>query len=145
MRVPGFLNRKHSPAPVVAVEYGAASALYGPGDFPTPAGPPDGARERFAVASLASGVDTDIVERARRYLAAIPPAVAGQHGDAQTFRVCCRLARGFALEPSLALRVIAEWNDRCEPPWTERELIAKLDHARRYGREPIGALLGVKR
>ena len=40
----------------------------------------------------------DTIERARRYLAAIPPAVAGNHGDAATFRVCCRLVRGFALE-----------------------------------------------
>ena len=30
------------------------------------------------------------------------------------------------------------WNARCEPPWSERELLAKLEHARRYGREPIG-------
>ncbi len=46
MRVPGFLNRKHSPAPVVTVEYRAADAVYGPGDFPTPAEPPHRARER---------------------------------------------------------------------------------------------------
>ena len=37
--LPGFLNRKHSPAPVVTVEYRAASAVYGPGDFPAPAEP----------------------------------------------------------------------------------------------------------
>jgi RepB DNA-primase from phage plasmid len=145
MRVPGFLNRKHSPAPVVTVEYRAASVVYGPGDFPAAAGPPDGARERFAVASLASGVDTDIVERARRYLAAVPPAVAGRHGDAQTFRVCCRLARGFPLDTGIALQAIVDWNARCEPPWSVRELIAKLDHAKRYGREPIGGLHGAER
>ncbi|HEY3384728.1 MAG TPA: DNA-primase RepB domain-containing protein [Vicinamibacterales bacterium] len=93
MRVPGFLNRKHAPAPIVTVEYRAASAVYGPGDFPTPAEPPGRARERLAPARLASAVDPNIVERARRYLAAVPPAVAGQHGDTQTFRVCCRLER----------------------------------------------------
>jgi RepB DNA-primase N-terminal domain len=145
MRLPGFVNRKHSPTPVVRVEYRAANAVYGPVDFPTPAERPDRARERSAPIRLAPGVDIDIVERAKRYLAAVPPAVAGQHGDAETFRVCCRLARGFALKTEAALHAIGDWNDRCEPPWTEPELIAKLDHARRYGREPIGGLLGARR
>jgi len=145
MRVPGFLNRKHSPAPVVTVEYPAADAVYGPGDFPAPAEPADRACGRLVPTRLAPGVDTDIVERARRYLAAIPPAIARQHGDALTFRVCCRLARGFALETEAALRAIVDWNTRCDPPWSEPDLIAKLDHARRYGREPIGGLLGARR
>jgi hypothetical protein len=84
---------------------------------------------------------SDVHERARRYLAAIPPAVAGQHGDTTTFRVCCRLVRGFALEDDEALRVLNEWNDACAPPWTEEELRAKLRSARLYGREPVGGLL----
>ena len=81
------------------------------------------------------------VERARRYLAAIPPAVAGQHGDADTFRVCCRLIRGFALDEDDALAVLSEWNRQCQPPWTEPEMRAKLRSARRNGREPVGGLL----
>jgi hypothetical protein len=40
-----------------------------------------------------------------------------------------------------ALTVLREWNARCEPPWSERELKDKLMRARRYGREPIGGLL----
>ena len=35
---------------------------------------------------------------------------------------------------------LSEWNARCEPPWTEDKLRAKLESARRYGREPVGAL-----
>ena len=31
------------------------------------------------------------------------PAIAGHHGDLHTFRVCCRLARGFALDDDEAL------------------------------------------
>ena len=83
----------------------------------------------------------DVRERARRYLAAIPPAVAGNHGDAATFRVCCRLVRGFALDDEDALEVLTEWNRACTPPWSEEELRAKLEGARRYGRETIGGLL----
>ena len=40
-----------------------------------------------------------------------------------------------------ALKLLDDWNARCEPPWSERELIDKVRRARRYGREPIGGLL----
>lgn len=141
MRLPGFLNRKWPPAPVVRVEYRAANAAYGPGDFPTPTA---SARVNDPPASMRRPTmpATAIMDRARRYLAAVPPAVAGHQGDLRTFRVCCRLARGFGLDADAALQVLADWNARCEPPWSERELMAKLEHARRYGREPIGGLLG---
>ena len=75
-------------------------------------------------------------------MAAVPPAVSGQHGDVHTFRICCRLVRGFALSDSDAMTVLADWNARCQPPWTEGELTDKLRRARRYGREPMGMLLG---
>jgi hypothetical protein len=71
----------------------------------------------------------------------VPPAIAGQHGDVHTFRVCCRLIRGFALTDEQALTALAEWNGRCQPPWSAEELLDKLRRAARYGREPIGALL----
>jgi hypothetical protein len=49
--------------------------------------------------------------------------------------------RGFALDDGEALALLQEWNRRCEPPWTDRELEQKIVSARRYGREPIGRLL----
>ena len=85
-----------------------------------------------------------VVERARRYLARIDPAIAGQHGDAQTFRVCCRIVRGFALSDEEALDVLSEWNFRCKPPWSERELRDKIARARRYGKEEVGSLSGTR-
>jgi hypothetical protein len=48
--------------------------------------------------------------------------------------------RGFALSDEEALAVLSEWNLRCEPPWTERELRDKIARARRYGKEEIGGL-----
>jgi hypothetical protein len=39
------------------------------------------------------------------------------------------------------LRLLSEWNARCQPPWTEHELEAKLRHTRLYRREPMAALL----
>jgi hypothetical protein len=71
----------------------------------------------------------------------VPPAIAGQHGDVHTFRVCCRLVRGFALNDDQALDVLTEWNAQCQPPWSTDELVDKLRRAAKYGREPVGGLL----
>src|SRR6185436_9132613 len=94
-----------------------------------------------AVSMRISGTVDDAVARARRYLAALPPAVAGQHGDLATLQACCRVARGFLLDDEDALCALREWNARCEPPWIESELARKVRHARRYGHEPLGRLL----
>lgn len=79
------------------------------------------------------------IARVRAYLAATPPAIQGQGGDEHTFKVCCRITRGFGLSPADAWPPLLEWNARCQPPWIERDLQAKLEHAARNGREPIGA------
>ena len=83
----------------------------------------------------------DVLDRVRRYLAALPPAISGQHGDLHTFRACCRLVRGFALNDQDAVALLGTWNLRCQPPWSERELRDKVRRARRYGREPLGGLV----
>lgn len=132
-RIPGFFNHKYRPGSMVDVDYCGDDRVFLATDF---AAVP--AREPVPVPSAA---EPSVIERARRYLAAIPPAVAGHHGDVATFRVCCRLARGFALDDVEAMAVLEQWNAKCEPPWSERELRAKLHGARRYGRESIGGLL----
>jgi hypothetical protein len=85
-------------------------------------------------------VDTalPVVERARRYLAAVPPAIEGHGGDAHTFMVACRLVRGFSLDDATALELLTEWNAGCVPPWSERELMTKIRNASLYGSEPVG-------
>ena len=137
-RLPGFLNYKYAPPALVTAKYGRATHMYTPDDFPTP--PATAPSHATSVAS-APRLPVRVVDRARRYLAALPPAVSGQHGDVTTFRACCRLVRGFLLSDNDALTVLREWNTRCAPPWTERELVDKIQRARRYGREPLGGLL----
>jgi hypothetical protein len=138
-RVPGFFNHKYMRPPLVTIEYRDSKRTYTQADFPDitylAARPRAG---RYALPS------SDRAERARTYLAAVPPAIAGQHGDLHTFRMCCRLVRGFALTDADALRILTEWSARCQPPWSERELRDKLRHARRYGSEPIGGLLEMR-
>ena len=137
----GFVNHKYQPGHLVTIEYRCLQRAYTPADFPAPT-----TTTRLSSPSPTRLVErarktAGVLDRARRYIAALPPAIAGQHGDVHTFRVCCRLVRGFALEEAEALMLLADWNARCEPPWSEHELIDKVRRARRYGREPIGGLL----
>lgn len=142
-RIPGFFNHKpqYVSPHLITIDYRSTERAWSPKDFPaveaarltTPTSAP--------VPSVRSRGTVDPVDRARRYLARVPPAVAGQHGDVHTFRVCCRLVRGFALSDDEALEVLSDWNQRCLPPWSDDELRDKLSRAHRYGREPIGALV----
>jgi len=136
-RLAGFLNYKYAPPVLVRAKYGRTTRVYTPADFPTPP-----AATRVAPApTVRVQRTTAVIERARRYLTALPAAVEGQHGDVTTFRACCRLVRGFLLDDADAFALIREWNARCAPPWSERELMDKIRRARRYGREPLGGLL----
>lgn len=67
-------------------------------------------------------------ERARTYIAAIPGAVSGAGGHNQTFVVACKLVE-FGLSPDEAWSLLVEYNRRCAPAWSERELRHKLDDA----------------
>jgi hypothetical protein len=80
--------------------------------------------------------------RIRAYLAKASPAISGQNGHGTTFRVACALAWGFALDPEQALPFLSEYNVRCEPPWTEKDLRHKLDNALKVQhKKPRGHLL----
>lgn len=70
-----------------------------------------------------------VIERARKYLAKCPPSVSGQGGHNAAFRTACILILGFQLERQQALMLMQEWNQTCQPPWTERELEHKVDDA----------------
>ena len=137
-RLPGFFNHKRQPSVRVGIEYLHWRDVFVARDLPavgagtTPSSMTKARRPLPATRS---------VERARALLQCVDPAVAGQQGDLRTFRVCCRIVRGFDLSDDEAVRALSEWNARCEPPWSERELRQKVMNARRYGREPQGGLL----
>jgi superfamily II DNA or RNA helicase len=69
---------------------------------------------RYTSPSVSAG-PLDLIERARRYLAKMPPAVSGQHGHDQTFAVACTLVQGFGLAVADAAPLFAEYNARCSP------------------------------
>ncbi len=69
------------------------------------------------------------VRRARGYLATVEGAIAGQGGHDRTFRVACVLTIKFGLSFEDAWPLFLEWNEHCEPPWSEKELQHKLQDA----------------
>lgn len=94
-------------------------------------------REKYFVGepTPSAGPKTDfrshdaIVERARKYLAKLPGAVSGQNGHNATFHAACVLVLGFALDESDALWIMHEFNERCQPRWSDRDLERKVKEA----------------
>ena len=86
------------------------------------------------------------VERASRYLAAMPPAISGSGGHAAAFRAALVLVRGFQLPPDEALKLLAQdFSPRCQPPWSLWELKHKVQSAATRARVPAGWLLNARR
>src|SRR4051812_39673427 len=85
----------------------------------------------------------EVIERARRYIAKCPPAISGQGGHNATFHVAAALGHGFALSDTDALALLSEFNRGCQPPWSPKELLHKIESVSRTNfREPRGCLLG---
>jgi hypothetical protein len=70
-----------------------------------------------------------LVRRARAYLATIEGAISGQRGHDRTFRAACILCVRFGLSFEQAWPLLKEWNEHCEPPWSDQDLIHKLEDA----------------
>lgn len=72
------------------------------------------------------------VEQASKYLATMEPAIQGADGSSKCFRVACKLVGYFGLDRQDALHLMmTEYNPRCSPPWSQREIEHKLDGALR--------------
>jgi hypothetical protein len=76
---------------------------------------------------------TDL-ERARAYVAKMPPAISGQGGHDATFAVAKALIHNFALTDREAWPILLEYNERCSPPWSEQELRHKIESAKNLTR-----------
>jgi hypothetical protein len=68
-------------------------------------------------------------ERVQSYMDAIPGAVSGENGHAQTLKAATALVIGFALLPDDAWRHLRDYNQRCDPLWSESELDHKIREA----------------
>jgi RecA-family ATPase len=68
--------------------------------------------------------------RAQSYLSRLPGAVSGANGHDATFTAACACVR-FGLSEEEQWALLNEFNARCSPPWSERDLLHKLNDARR--------------
>ena len=91
---------------------------------------------------LANGGAPDVQERARRYVRRMPEAISGSGGHRAAIKAALAVVRGFGLAPDDAVDVLKrEYNPRCQPPWTEKELQHKVESAAKFERAPVGYLL----
>ena len=83
------------------------------------------------------------LERARRYIACTPGAVSGDGGHNRTFAVACSLVHTFHLDYAQAMVLLGEYNERCMPRWSPRELDHKVRSALKAPPRSGGSALGV--
>lgn len=72
----------------------------------------------------------DQLRRCQDYVASMPAAIAGAGGHNATYQVAMETQR-FNLTPAEAWQVMCEYNQRCQPPWSEKELSHKIRQAER--------------
>src|SRR5690606_15027996 len=65
-----------------------------------------------------------------------PPAIEGQGGDRTTHFVMKRAADFGLAEEECFLLALEHYNPRCEPPWSDEDLRAKVAGGYRYRDEP---------
>lgn len=70
----------------------------------------------------------DIEKRVRSYLETMDPAIEGQNGSNKMFHAAAIVAK-FGIPECDASRVLQEFNNRCEPPWSANELNHKIHDA----------------
>ncbi len=88
----------------------------------------------------------DITERARRLLDTMEPSVSGSNGHSRLFTAAAAVVIGFDLSDETALSVLqSNFNPRCSPPWSERDIRHKIAQARLHSTERPGYLIGRQR
>jgi hypothetical protein len=94
-----------------------------------------------AVRGEARGNSLDNYTRACHYLRKCDPAISGQGGHNQTFKIACKLIKGFGLHVETTLQLLlTEYNPRCVPPWSEQDLRHKVEDAAKQEGE-VGFML----
>ncbi len=83
-----------------------------------------------------------VIRRAIAYVEKVEPAVSGQGGHNSMFRAVCKLLnpkpKGFGLTESEALPIIASYNARCLPPFSDKDVEHKIQSVVLKIRSSIG-------
>jgi hypothetical protein len=68
----------------------------------------------------------DTLSRVKAYLAQCDPAIAGQGGHNQTFKVACKIVKGFGIDIETAFTLLlTDYNPRCQPAGDELTRLAR--------------------
>ncbi len=90
--------------------------------------------------------DNDAEKRASAYLAKMPASISGSGGHAALWNAALAMVQGFGLPSHSALRLIRqEFNPRCQPAWSDRELEHKVADAASKSKLPNGYKLDERR
>ena len=68
--------------------------------------------------NVSSVASSDRISQAKKYAQNYPIAVSGKGGDQRTYHMAMMLVHGFGLTVDEGMECISDWNNRCEPPWT---------------------------
>lgn len=90
----------------------------------------------------AHNIPSNIWDRVTCYIDKCEPAVSGERGHDQTFKVLCETIRGFDLSWDQAWQAALYFNQKCQPEWTQKDLKHKVDEAFKVtANQPRGHLL----
>ena len=80
------------------------------------------------------------MERARHYASKVEGAISGSGGHRHTYALLLKLVANFpALDFEDLWGILAEWNQTCSPPWTQKDLLHKLTDALKRVRGGVAA------
>lgn len=70
--------------------------------------------------------NSDPIKAAAAYLAKVPPAISGQWGHKKIYHAACILIDGFALSTEDARPILLNWNETCQPSFSQADVERKL-------------------
>jgi predicted P-loop ATPase len=122
-----------------AVEPAELPAAWVEGFMARPEPAPAPAPTLALVTTRATEPSDNLIDRARAYIATMPPAISGQGGHAATWNVARKVVCDFGIDEQRAFILLCDFNLRCVPPWTDKELRHKIKEAVTRGkvRNPI--------
>lgn len=92
----------------------------------------------FAEVESTEYADDATKDRFLIHLHNAPPAIEGDLGDLQTYKIACQ-GRDFGLPEEDTYALMRDYyNPKCQPPWRESELKAKVAHAYKYAKSKQG-------
>lgn len=149
LRLPDTFNHKAeygSNSPAVTLLTSDADLAYSIADIVAVLGDADPAAPPVPSGPQAPPIDLGFdaktrIRIARKWLERQAPAIQGDGGDDQTFKICCSTAIGHDLNPDEAVEALRDWNARCSPPWPDLLLRLKIRNAICYGKGQRGAKL----